>query len=213
MLRGSYTQPMTEQARTDRGLDRLVNFSDATVAIAITILILPLVDIAGELTGDETAGALLREHWPALLEFLVTFWVIARFWTLHHQVFEHVRSYNPQVMRLNFVWLISIVFLPFAANLLNTGADGDRVSHGLYIGTMVLTSLSLTAIEYELRRRPELLSTPLRDPSKGFVAVGLMVLALILALLVPSVGLYWVLLLLLQGPIAQLMRRRRAPHA
>jgi uncharacterized membrane protein len=199
---------MTEQARTDRGLDRLVNFSDATVAIAITILILPLVDIAGELTGDETAGHLLREHWPALLEFLVTFWVIARFWTLHHQLFEHVRSYNSLIMRLNFVWLIGIVFLPFAANLLNTGGDDDRVSHGLYIGTMVVTSLALTGIESELRRSPELLSTPLHDASRGLVAVGLMVLALVLALLVPSVGLYWVLLLLLQGPIGQLMRRR-----
>ena len=202
-------QARPEQARTDRGLDRLVNFSDATVAIAITLLILPLVDIAGELSGNQSAGDLLREHWPSIVEFLVTFWVIARFWTLHHQVFEHVRSYNLRVMRLNFVWLVSIVFLPFAANLLDTGGDDDRVSHGLYIGTMVLTSLSLTAIEYELRRRPELLSTPLRDPSKGFVAVGLMVLALVLALLVPSVGLYWVLLLLLQGPIAQLLHRRR----
>lgn len=33
-------------ARTERGLDRVVNFSDATVAIAITILVLPLVELA-----------------------------------------------------------------------------------------------------------------------------------------------------------------------
>lgn len=204
---------MSEQtalARTERGLDRLVNFSDATVAIAITILILPLVDIAGEVTKGTTAGDLLAEHWPALLEFLVTFWVIARFWTLHHQVFEHVRSYNLRVMRLNFIWLISIVFLPFAANLLNSSADGDRVSHALYIGTMVVTSLTLTAIERELRRAPELVSSPLGDTRRGPIAAGLLALALVLSLLVPSVGLYWVLLLLLQGPLSRLPRRRRA---
>ncbi|MFS2029324.1 TMEM175 family protein [Curtobacterium sp. CT11-45] len=56
---------------------------------------------------------------------------MARFWTLHHQVFEHVRSYNIRVMQLNFVWLVSIAFLPFAANLLNTEVEGDRVAHAL----------------------------------------------------------------------------------
>ena len=29
------------------GFDRLVNFSDATVAIAMTLLVLPLVDLGG----------------------------------------------------------------------------------------------------------------------------------------------------------------------
>jgi len=195
----------THQARTERGLDRLVNFSDATVAIAITLLILPLVDLAGELSGNRGAGDLLQEHWPSLVEFFVTFWVIARFWTLHHQVFEHVRSYNLRIMRLNFVWLISIVFLPFAANLLNNGEDGDRVAHALYIGSMVVTSLTLTAIERELRRAPDLLSSPLGDPRKGPITVALMTLALVLSLVFPSIGLYWVLLLLLQGTIARLL--------
>lgn len=199
----------TEQARTERGLDRLVNFSDATVAIAITLLILPLVDIAGELTHGESAGDLLSERWPAVLEFGITFWVISRFWTLHHQVFEHVRSYNLRIVRLNFLWLLSIVFLPFAANLLNTGESDDRVSHGLYLGSMVVTSLTLTVIEWELRRSPELLSSPLGDTWKGPTAAGLLALALVLAMIFPSVGLYWVLLLLLQTPIAAIVRRRR----
>lgn len=200
---------MTEPARTERGLDRLVNFSDATVAIAITILILPLVDLAGELSGGRGAGDLLQEHWPALLEFFITFWVIARFWTLHHQVFEHVRSYNIRVMQLNFVWLVSIAFLPFAANLLNTEVEGDRVAHALYLGSMVVTSLTLTAIEWELRRSPELLSSPLGDWRKGPIAAVLLALALILSMIFPSIGLYWVLLLVLQGTLGRLLPKPR----
>jgi hypothetical protein len=34
---------MSRMMRTQRGLDRLVNFSDATLAITITLLLLPLV--------------------------------------------------------------------------------------------------------------------------------------------------------------------------
>ncbi|MET3451252.1 putative membrane protein [Curtobacterium sp. 1544] len=112
-------------------------------------------------------------------------------------------------MRLNFLWLLSIVFLPFAANLLNTGESDDRVSHGLYLGSMVVTSLTLTVIEWELRRSPELLSSPLGDSWKGPTAAGLLALALVLAMIFPSIGLFWVLLLLLQTPIAAVVRRRR----
>jgi uncharacterized membrane protein len=200
-------QPRRQQARTDRGLDRLVNFSDATVAIAITLLILPLVDIASEISAGESAGDLLGKHWPALLEFVITFWLISRFWILHHQVFEHVRSYNGRVMQLNFVWLLSIVFLPFAANLLNSGEDDDRVAHALYLGTMVITSLALTAIEHELRRHPEMLATPLGDSARGLIAAGLLSLALILSVVFPNIGLLWALLLVLQGSVARALRR------
>ena len=113
------------------------------------------------------------------------------------------------MVRLNFLWLASIVFLPFAANLLDAGGNGDRVSYALYLGSMVVTSLTVTGIESELRRSPELLSSPLGDWRKGPIAVGLLVLALVLALVFPAVGLYWVLLLVLQGTIARLLPARR----
>ena len=38
--------------RTERGLDRLVTFLDAVVAIAITLLVLPLVEVLGEAPGE-----------------------------------------------------------------------------------------------------------------------------------------------------------------
>ncbi len=121
-----------------------------------------------------------------------------------------MRSYNLRVMRLNFVWLVSIAFLPFAANLLNTEVEGDRVAHALYLGSMVVTSLTLTAIEWELRRSPELLSSPLGDWRKGPIAAVLLALALVLSIIFPSVGLYWVLLLVLQGILARLLPTPRA---
>ena len=57
---------------TQRGLDRLVNFSDATVAIALTVLVLPLVELAGQ-TQSGGVDAFLTDHRSVILAFLVSF--------------------------------------------------------------------------------------------------------------------------------------------
>ena len=58
--------------RTERGLDRLVNFSDATVAIAITVLLLPLVDIALEIE-KLSLGDLFARNLGTIIAFAITF--------------------------------------------------------------------------------------------------------------------------------------------
>jgi hypothetical protein len=72
-----------------------------------------------------------------------------------------------------------------------------------------VTSLALTAIELVLRRNPELLATPLGDSARGLIAAGLLSAALVLSVVFPSIGLLWalLLLLLLQGTVARLLRR------
>ncbi|MFF1572730.1 TMEM175 family protein [Leifsonia sp. NPDC058292] len=196
--------------RTERGLDRLVNFSDATVAIAITLLILPLVDVATEM-GDHTVVEVLGDHWGQLLGFLISFWVIGRFWIIHHQVFEWVADYTYGLVWANLLWMSSIVFIPFVANALANIDTTDRPDlYALYIGTMIVTSLSMALIEVILARQPELL----REDARGriefvrvFVPSGILVLALILAVFFPRVGMFWLLLLFVARPLTMLLRR------
>ncbi|WP_345762604.1 TMEM175 family protein [Diaminobutyricibacter sp. McL0608] len=197
--------------RTDRGLDRLVNFSDAAVAIAITLLVLPLVDIAAQISKTHpTVWGLFLAHWPTFLAFAVSFVVIARFWVVHHRVFEFVRDYNPTLVRLNFLWLASIVFLPFATNVLALASGTNPGVNALYIGTLIVTSASMLLIEFVLTRNPGLLREGvdggLRLTSSA-VATALFVVALVLAVLVPKVGMLWLLLLLLSRPIEALYDR------
>ena len=70
--------------RTERGLSRLVGFSDGVVAIAITLLVLPLVTAATQVDVD--AGTFLVENAYQLLVLVLSFAVIGRFWIAYDAV-------------------------------------------------------------------------------------------------------------------------------
>ncbi|GAA1520898.1 putative membrane protein [Agromyces terreus] len=194
--------------RTERGLDRLVNFSDATVAIAITILILPLVDLAGDI-GGATFGEFAAEHSGAFVAFIVTFAVIGRFWVIHHRVFELVRDYSSPLIWANMLWLASIVFLPFAANAVSAQSSRDGSFDAVYIGTMFVTTAAMLLIDLELGRHPSLMAEGGADQiglTRSISVLVTLVVAGVLAYLVPSVGMLWVLLLFAAPLVARVLR-------
>lgn len=95
-----------------QGINRLVTFVDAVVAIAATLLVLPLADLAVGNHGAST-GDLLRHNGDQLLAFVLSFLVIVRFWFAHHRVYDRIADYNTGLLWANMIWLLSIVFLPF----------------------------------------------------------------------------------------------------
>jgi len=196
--------------RTERGLDRLVNFSDATVAIAITLLILPLVDQADDAARD--IGAWIGANYWELIAFGVSFLVIARFWITHHRIFEWVASYDVRVIWLNFAWLLAIVIMPFTTNVLAASNSGQPAVYALYIGNMLLASPSMQFIAVVLRRSPELVREDAKEsmaPGTGWIADALLFAALVLAVLFPKVGIWWLFVLFLQGPIVGVLKAVR----
>ncbi|GAB3618428.1 TMEM175 family protein [Okibacterium endophyticum] len=198
---------------TERGLDRLVNFSDASVAIAITILLLPLVDVAQDI-NQVSLGELLDENSGTLIAFAFTFAVIARLWTAHHRLLESAGSYDHRIVWVNFVWLASMVFMPFTGNLLAHADFGDRGVNALYIGTVFVSSASLFVLRLILVRSPHLRAGS--DDSDdllildGALPAGVLLLALVLGVLMPDIGVLWLLLLIIAGIARRLIVRRRS---
>jgi uncharacterized membrane protein len=76
--------PESRVAR-ERDLDRFLTFVDAVVAIAITLLVLPLAEVATEV-GDGSVGDLLRDKDDKLLAFFLSFLVIAQLWMSQHHI-------------------------------------------------------------------------------------------------------------------------------
>ncbi len=99
--------------------ERLQAFTDAVVAIALTLLILPpLMESVGELADhDGTTAEWLAEEQYALLGFVLSFILIAVFWVHHHKLFRSVKRVDPGLLWLTVAWMFTIVVMPVATSL------------------------------------------------------------------------------------------------
>ncbi len=195
----------------EAGFRRLVSFSDAVVAIAITLLILPLVDSASSI-GNAALSTFFNDNQTKLLAFALSFAVIGSFWWGQHQVFERVRAYNSVLVWGMFLWLLSIVFLPFPTELIGTVTDGTVAVHAIYIGTMLVAAIGALVQQWAIVRWPELQEKADDDVvtiDSALILVVLMGAALVMTIVLPSVGLWLLLALLLSRPLERLAAARR----
>jgi uncharacterized membrane protein len=199
--------------RTARGLERLIFFTDAVVAIAITLIALPLVDSAREVTSA-TASKFLSENTFAITAAGISFVVISAFWREHHTTFERATGYTPLLIRVNMAWLAGIVTIPVATVLIVYTHRDDRVAIGLYIGLLVYTMVITRLIELLLYRADLLSDHPSgADIALRWVYVGVAVAAMLLGIAVPHVGMWWLLLLVATAPVQRVLRRVLNPAA
>src|SRR5215217_7060989 len=88
-------------------LERLILFSDAVFAIAITLLVIEIK--VPELHGEEaTEKALLHRVAlliPKFLGFIVSFVLIGIYWAVHHRLFGFVTNYSRKLIVLNLFFL------------------------------------------------------------------------------------------------------------
>jgi uncharacterized membrane protein len=197
-----------------RSAERMKFFTDAVVAIAMTLLILPLLESvsAAAEEGLDTAEY-LHDNGSQLFAFVLSFVIIARFWYSHEKLFASVERWTGSLMLLNVAWMLTIVFLPVITAMVGV-MDTDQLQIVIYVGTMLVSSLILGTMTLVVRRHPATWSGEV-GPGAGQVAGSLAVvilfaLALLVALVVPGVGYLALLLLLLSNPLEALLERHLA---
>jgi uncharacterized membrane protein len=196
--------------RSERGLDRFVTFLDAVVAIAITLLVLPLAEVLQDVDPGESLGSVLSSEAGQFFAFFLSFAVIARFWLVHHRVVEGVGAYDPAFLLLNLLWILTIVLLPFATQVVGSYPP-EPLAVLIYIGTITVSSVSLSAIAWHVWRTPALrrhADEPAPTPWASLVTPAILVVALLIGTLSRRVNYGAMLLLLLTGPVESWLRRR-----
>src|SRR5690349_15200030 len=162
---------MTEQPGLPNA-ERMKFFTDAVVAIAMTLLILPLLESVSEAVKEDLDTAeFLRDHGGQIFAFVLSFLIIARFWVSHERLFDPVEHWTGPLMVLNVLWMLSVVVLPVVTAMVGS-LEADRLLLGLYIGTMLVSSLVLTAMSLVVLRNPVIWGEGAR-PDADFLAGAL----------------------------------------
>jgi uncharacterized membrane protein len=122
-------------------VERLIFFTDAVVAIALTLLALELPVPGGTQNAESISISEMlgdaRQHIDDYIAFLISFVVIAAHWRLHHRIFRYVRVATKAIIRLNIYWLLLIVLTPFTTKMLSIG-HMNLLRFGTYAATQAL---------------------------------------------------------------------------
>lgn len=107
--------PSLSKHKQEFQLDRLILFSDAVFAIAITLLVIDLKipELAEPVREIQVLNAFLLLL-PKVIGFLLSFLLIGLYWTIHHRLFGFVIGYTQKLLWINLLFLLGIVLLPFS---------------------------------------------------------------------------------------------------
>ncbi len=201
--------------------ERMVFFSDAVVAIAMTLLALELPVPTGASMSEVLA--FFQDHRDEYLAFALSFVVIAIHWTSHHRLFRWIFRMDDRLRFLNFCWLFTIVITPFATDLLSVqvqvppgGTDtSEPLRFALYAVVQVLGDLAFILICRHMQSagllRPVVPPHLVRRCITGAAAVGIgFALSIPLFFVDDRAWVLWIVIPLASGTALRVARRRAA---
>jgi len=133
--------PHHEPHTPSHPLERLIFFSDAVFAIAITLLIIEIQppDLPRGASVHDQLQALVNLA-PHFLGFFISFGVIGAFWVGHHRAFSFAHHWSPKLVFPNMLLLCAIAFMPFSTSYMNANA-WQLVPTAFYAAVLLITSL------------------------------------------------------------------------
>jgi uncharacterized membrane protein len=122
--------------------ERIVFFSDAVFAIAITLLVLEIkVPHIPHTAGAAETLTILGRLIPKVVGYLVSFVVLGSFWIEHHRIFRYIRRFDAGLLWRNIFMLLIVAFVPFPTALFSENYT-NTVALAIYSFTLVGVGLA-----------------------------------------------------------------------
>lgn len=163
---------MSEEDSGSRDPGRVAAFSDAVVAVAMTALVLPLLEL--DFSPITSWPELMDEYGSELSAFFFTFLITAVYWVVHHKYWLRVKRVTKPLIWINMGFLLGIVLTPLAA-VANWEIDNDAsIGIQFYSVVMMITSLFLGLLMWLITSDAEICgdttdATPLWFAQRYFV--------------------------------------------
>jgi len=136
----------TQKKRNGQDCARLEAFSDGVFAIAITLLVLELLEVPRPPHGVALLPYYLG-HWHSLLAFAIGFCTILICWINHHHMFSHIEKCDSHLMWVNGFLLAMVTFTPFPTAILAEYVESDSTTAvGLFGLTYFLMSVAYSVV-------------------------------------------------------------------
>jgi uncharacterized membrane protein len=170
--------------------ERLLALSDGVVAIAITLLVLQLnVPSPAKLANPDSASELatqLSKGADQLISYVISFYVIAQFWLVHHRVFRRITGQQEGLAWWNFAFLFTITVMPFTSELLGKYST-NPLAVDIFAVNLLAASLATQLTLVYGRRRRLLAAETERETQAAHLRSAASVLVIVL-----SIGISWV---------------------
>jgi uncharacterized membrane protein len=128
--------------------ERLGAFSDAVIAVVITLMVLELK------APERPEWSALWPLWPTAVSYAVSYLFIAIVWVNHHHLLRFVEHATPRLIWVNFAHLFAVSLVPFStAWIARTQLAAAPVA--LYAGVFVFVNLAYCLFERDVFRQAD----------------------------------------------------------
>ena len=174
--------------------NRLEAFSDAVIAILITIMVLELTVPTVHIRGDPATFSALWALRPLFLSYVISFVYLAIYWNNHHHVLYLTERVTGGVLWANINLLFWLSLIPFTSAWMgeNSFAATPTAVYGVVLLMAAIAYYILVRAIIRSQGAGSLLARALGGDFKGKISPVFYAVAIPLALVAPwaSLGIY-----------------------
>ena len=123
---------------------RIEALSDGVFSIVMTLLVIELKvpHVETQVVDGIGLWQILFNLWPIFRSYIISFFVLAMYWTAHHAFFHlYVGKADRRLSYINMLFLMFLSLIPFSAHLLGIYADNTTA---IFIYAVNIIALGLT---------------------------------------------------------------------